>query len=219
VTAEAVERLGRRGQRFVLRLPGATVPVTLRAFGRHNVANALAAAAAAFVLGVPSETIARGLGEFAPYARRFDLEEVGEIVLIDDSYNANPASMAAALTTLREVREECRAVAVLGDMLELGPGAEEAHRQLGRLAATCVDRLYVLGGMAQVVAAGAREGGLADAEVVVAASHDEIVADLKRSAAVGDFILVKGSRGAAMDRVAEGIRKAFVAAAGKGVRG
>lgn len=217
VTAEAVEGLGRRGQRFVLRLPDAAVPVTLRAFGRHNIANALAAAAAASVLGVPPETIARGLGEFTPYARRFDLEEVGEIVLIDDSYNANPASMAAALTTLREVREECRAVAVLGDMLELGPGAEEAHRQLGRLAATCVDRLYALGGMAKVVAAGALEGGLAEAQVILAASHDEIVADLRRSAAAGDFILVKGSRGAAMDRVAEGIRKAFAASAGKGV--
>lgn len=216
VTAGAVENLGRNGQRFILRLPTESVPVTLRAFGRHNVANALAAAAAAHVLGVPTETIARGLGEFSPYARRFNLEEVGDVILIDDSYNANPASMAAALTTLREIRAGHRAVAVLGDMLELGEGAEEAHRQLGLLAATCVDRLYVMGGMAGIVAAGALEGGLADEAVTVATSHDAIVADLRRTTAAGDFILVKGSRGLAMDRVAEKMREVFAASLGKG---
>ena len=218
VSVEGVENLGRNGQRFILRLPAASVQVTLRAFGRHNVANALAAAAAAHVLGLNAETIARGLGEFTPYARRFNLEEVGEVVLIDDSYNANPASMAAALTTLREIREGRRAVAVLGDMLELGDGAEEAHRQLGLLAATCVDRLYVMGGMAGIVAAGAIEGGLAEDAVIVATSHDGIVADLRRTTAAGDFILVKGSRGLAMDRVAEKMREVFTASIGKGAK-
>ncbi|WP_298271912.1 UDP-N-acetylmuramoyl-tripeptide--D-alanyl-D-alanine ligase [Geobacter sp.] len=206
VTAESIESLGVRGQRFMLRLPGETVPVTLRAFGRHNVANALAAAAAAHVLGVPADVIASGLGTFHPYARRFNLEEVGGVVLIDDSYNANPASMAAALTTLREIADGHRSVAVFGDMLELGEGAEESHRQLGRLAATCVDRLYLMGAMAGVVAAGAREGGMAEGVIVVAAGHEEIVQDLRRTVGAGEFILVKGSRGMAMERVAEGIR-------------
>lgn len=216
VTVDAVENLGIRGQRFMLRLPGAAVMVTLRAFGRHNVANALAAAAAAYVLGVGAEEIARGLGTFTPYDRRFDIEEAGEVILIDDSYNANPASMAAALTTLREINKGQRAVAVLGDMLELGEGAEEAHRQLGRLAATCIDRLYVLGGMAAIVAAGAREGGMAEGEIIVATSHEAIVDDLRRTVGAGDFILVKGSRGMAMDRVAEGVRKMGAASVGKG---
>lgn len=218
VTAEAVENLGRKGQRFMLRLPTASIPVTLRAFGRHNIANALAAAAVAHVLGVSPETIASGLGEFSPYARRFNLEEVGEVVLIDDSYNANPASMAAALTTLREIREGHRAVAVLGDMLELGEGTEEAHRQLGLLAATCIDRLYVMGSMAGIVAAGAMEGGLAEDNVIVATNHDAIVADLRRNALGGDFILVKGSRGLAMDRVSEKIRDVFAVSVGNGAK-
>ncbi len=218
VTAEAVENLGRLGQQFHLCLPTGIVSVHLRAFGRHNISNALAAAAAAHVLGVTPETIAKGLNAFAPYARRFNLEEVGEVILIDDSYNANPASMAAALTTLREIRDGSRAVAVLGDMLELGDGAEEAHRQLGLLAATCVDRLYVMGGMAGIVAAGALEGGLPEEAVTVATSHDAIVADLRRATAAGDFILVKGSRGLAMDRVAEKIREVFAASLGKGAK-
>ncbi|AJE02369.1 UDP-N-acetylmuramoyl-tripeptide--D-alanyl-D-alanine ligase [Geobacter pickeringii] len=216
VTAEAIEGLGIGGQRFMLRLPDAAVPVTLRAFGRHNVANALAAAAAAHVLGISAETIARGLGEFHPYARRFNLEEVAGVVLVDDSYNANPASMAAALTTLREIADGHRSVAVLGDMLELGEGAEEAHRQLGRLAATCVDRLYLLGPMAGVVAAGAREGGMAEGSLVIAASHEEIVQDLRRTVGANEFILVKGSRGMAMDRVAEGVRTMETTTCGKG---
>jgi len=216
VTATEVENLGRTGQRFLLRLPGGSIPVTLRAFGRHNIANALAAAAAAHLLGVSPETIARGLEAFSPYARRFNLEEVGDVILIDDSYNANPASMAAALTTLREIHGGGRAVAVLGDMLELGEGAEEAHRQLGLLAATCVDRLYVMGGVAGIVAAGALEGGLAEDAVIVATSHEAIVADLRRTTTAGDFILVKGSRGLAMDRVAEKMREVFTASNGKG---
>lgn len=216
VTAEDVENLGKKGQQFTLRFPDGSITVTLHAFGSHNVANALAAAAAARVLGVMPDEIAHGLGEFMPYARRFNLEEVGDVVLVDDSYNANPASMAAALTTLREIKGGGRAVAVLGDMLELGTGAEEAHRQLGRLAATCVDRLYVLGAMAGTVAAGALEGGLEERHVTIAADHDEIVADLRRTAATGEMILVKGSRGMAMDRVSEGIRDAFAASGGKG---
>ncbi|RNC72655.1 MAG: UDP-N-acetylmuramoyl-tripeptide--D-alanyl-D-alanine ligase [Desulfuromonadales bacterium] len=216
VTAESVERLGIKGQRFVLRLGDQRVPVTLHAFGRHNIANALAASAAAYLLGVAPEVIARGLGKFTPYARRFNLEEVGGVVLIDDSYNANPASMAAALTTLRELGEGHRTMAVFGDMLELGEGAEEAHRQLGRLAATCVNRLYVLGGMAEVVAAGALEGGMPETDVVVALNHDEIVDDLRRTVGAGDFIIVKGSRGMAMDRVAEGVRTMQAASYGKG---
>ncbi|BDV44463.1 UDP-N-acetylmuramoyl-tripeptide--D-alanyl-D-alanine ligase [Geotalea uraniireducens] len=215
VTAAEIESLGRDGQRFLLRLPTATVPVKLRAFGRHNVANALAAAAAAYLLDIHPEEIARGLEDFTPYARRFNLEEVGGLVLIDDSYNANPASMAAALTTVRELHDKRSAVAVLGDMLELGEGTEEAHRQLGRLAATCVNRLYVLGGMAKIVAAGALEGGLEEQAVIVAANHDEILADLRRTVATGDFILVKGSRGMVMERIAEGIRKMGTAATGK----
>lgn len=216
VTAEALDSLGRDGQRFTLRLPNGTVPVKLRAFGRHNVANALAAAAAAYLLDVPPEEIARGLEDFTPYARRFNLEEIGDIVLIDDSYNANPASMAAALTTVRELRDKRSTVAVLGDMLELGEGTEEAHRQLGRLAATCVNRLYVLGAMAKIVAAGALEGGMEEGAVIVAADHDEILDDLRRTVAAGDFILVKGSRGMVMDRIAEGIRKMGAEFPGKG---
>jgi UDP-N-acetylmuramoyl-tripeptide--D-alanyl-D-alanine ligase len=211
-----MENRGRSGQTFTLSLPGEDLPIRLGAFGLHNVANALAAAAAAVALDVTADAIRTGLENFTPYDKRFRLEELDGIVLIDDSYNANPASMQAALVTLRDIREECRALAVLGDMLELGEGALEAHRQVGTLAASCVERLYVMGEMAEEVAQGAREGGLPESALFVAACHEEILADLRLTLNAGDFVLVKGSRGMSMETIAEGIRQDFAGSRVKG---
>jgi UDP-N-acetylmuramoyl-tripeptide--D-alanyl-D-alanine ligase len=216
VRATAVTLAGKKGMRFLLHLGDATATVELAAFGRHNIANALAAAAAAHAAGVEIAVIRGGLAAFRPVGKRLNLEEVAGVTLIDDSYNANPASMAAALVTLGEVKEECRAAAVLGDMLELGERSAEAHRNVGRLAASSVDRLYVMGTMATEVATGAVEAGLGAASILVMGSHDEILADLKGWVTEGDCILVKGSRGMGMDAVAEGIRRGFAPAAGKG---
>lgn len=207
VSATAIASLGKHGLGFTLVLPGARLPVRLRAFGRHNVANALAAAAAATALGVEPRLIKAGLENFTPYDKRFQLEEVDGVTLIDDSYNANPASMRAALVTLDEIRGDCRAIAVLGDMLELGEGSRQAHHELGVVAASCVEQLYVMGKMAEAVAAGAREGGLAAGAVLVAGSYGEIVASLRETVTNGDFILVKGSRGMHMEKIAEELRR------------
>jgi UDP-N-acetylmuramoyl-tripeptide--D-alanyl-D-alanine ligase len=212
VSAAGVRFDGRHGIGFTLSLPAGEVPVKMRAFGMHNVANALAAAAAATAMGFGPDSIRAGLEASSPYDKRFSLEEVGGIVLIDDSYNANPASMEAALRTVADIREECRAIAVLGDMLELGSGSPQAHRAIGSLAASCVERLYVMGDMAEEMAAGALEGGLPAAAVIVASSHEEIVADLQGSLDKGDFLLVKGSRGMRMEAVVEGIRRVFAPA-------
>jgi UDP-N-acetylmuramoyl-tripeptide--D-alanyl-D-alanine ligase len=216
VSACDIENRGKSGQTFTLSLLGEDLPIRLGALGLHNVANALAAAAVAVALGVTANAIRTGLENFTPYDKRFRLEELDGIVLIDDSYNANPASMQAALVTLRDIREECRALAVLGDMLELGAGAKEAHREVGRMAASCVERLYAMGEMAESVADGAREGGLPESAVIVAANHEEVLADLRLTLNVGDFILVKGSRSMAMETIAEGIRRDF---AGNRVKG
>lgn len=213
VSSASIKSLGKRGESFTLRLPNEEQPVVLSAFGRHNVYNALAAAAAAHALGVPGETIRLGLEEFTPYDKRFQLEEFSGVVLIDDSYNANPASMAAALETLREVREEGRAAAVLGDMLELGPGTEAAHRELGRLAAGCVERLYLLGEQARQVADGAIGAGFDPEALLMAQDHEELSRELLAWVQPGDCVLVKGSRGMRMERVAQAVRDAFAAPA------
>jgi len=216
VSSASIKTLGKKGESFTLRLPNEEQPILLSAFGLHNIYNALAAAAAAHALGVPAEVIRIGLEEFTPYDKRFQLEELSGVVLIDDSYNANPASMAAALETLREVRDEGRAAAVLGDMLELGAGAEEAHAALGRLAAGCVERLYVMGDLARLVAEGALGAGFAPEGILVGGDHAEIARDLLAWVQPGDCVLVKGSRGMRMERVAQAMRDALAVPAQEG---
>jgi UDP-N-acetylmuramoyl-tripeptide--D-alanyl-D-alanine ligase len=124
--------------------------------------------------------------------------------------------MAAALETLGEVREDGRLAAVLGDMLELGAGAKAAHLELGRLAAGCVERLYLLGGMAGCVAEGAAEVGLAGESVQVGRGHEELARELLLWLKPGDCVLFKGSRGMRMERVAQAVRFALTAAASGG---
>jgi len=194
---------------FTLHLTTGTIMVRFSACGRHFLANALAAAAAAEALGVDAETIKAGLEQFRPGDRRFVVERLGPLTLINDSYNANPASMEAALTTLAEAKGDGRLFAALGDMLELGSDAERLHDRLGEQAGNVVWRLYLLGEMASVVAAGARRVGLASGSISVGGTHEEIAADILREVEPGDVVLVKGSRGMQMDRVATIIRDRF----------
>jgi UDP-N-acetylmuramoyl-tripeptide--D-alanyl-D-alanine ligase len=188
---------------FLLHSPAGQSPVSLNTPAHFMVSNALAAAAVGEVLGMRPGTVANGLKTFRPGPGRMMLRSLpGEVRLIDDSYNANPASMAAALTTLQLFQETGRrTVAVLGGMLELGQTAAELHRQLGESAARSgIDRLYVFGEYAEVMLAGAREAGLAG-DHLFAGSHDEIAADLKTWLQAGDCLLVKGSRGMTMEKV------------------
>ncbi len=206
VKATGITSLGIDGQRFGIHLPDADVTVHLRAFGGHNIHNALAAAAAAHALGIPAEMIRAGLERFRPYDKRFQVEQVHGLVLIDDSYNANPASMAAALATLAELKGDRRAFVALGAMLELGGDEAGLHRDLGVLAARVADHLYLYGDLAAHTAEGALSAGMPATAVVRTDSHDEIVAHILSRARAGDFVLVKGSRGMRMEKVAEGIR-------------
>ncbi|MBU5614156.1 UDP-N-acetylmuramoyl-tripeptide--D-alanyl-D-alanine ligase [Geomonas azotofigens] len=209
VSSASIKSLGKEGESFTLRLPDGEEPVILKAYGRHNIYNALAAAAAAHALGVPGQVIRQGLEEFTPYDKRFQLEDVAGVTLIDDSYNANPASMAAALTTLKDVAGGGRCAAVLGDMLELGLGTEEAHRELGHKAAASVERLFLLGELAAEIEQGALEAGLPAERILHAASHEELSTALIAWLEPGDCVLFKGSRGMKMDKVATTVKEAL----------
>jgi len=209
ITALDLASCGNQGQRFTLRIGTKTADLQLHAFGLHNIYNALAAAAAADSLGISIESIASGLSAFTPFDKRFKLDDLGPVVLIDDSYNSNPASSGAALLTLRELKGASRAIAVLGDMLELGDESIAAHRDVGHLAANCVDRLYLYGAMGQVVADAALEAGFPENELFMAVSHEQILADIVKDHMDGDYILVKGSRGMRMDKIATSLRDTF----------
>lgn len=188
--------------RFDLCLPGLKRLVTLPLPGRHNVQNALAAAAAAWVLEVPADDIAAGLAEFRPCPGRMEMIELPEdILILEDSYNANPLSMRAALDALSDLDGPGRRLAVLGDMLELGESARELHREVGALVAKRADWLFTLGDLAAEIGAGAMDGGIPRERVVIAATVEELVAALREVLQPGDRVLVKGSRGMRMERV------------------
>lgn len=209
VRATEVESLGVNGQRFNLQLAGSSYSIHLHAFGRHNIYNALAAASAADAMGVAPALIVSGLESFRPYDKRFQLESVGGLNLIDDSYNANPASMAAALSTLAELKGLKKAFVALGDMLELGGDEIELHHTLGMQAAKVADRLYLCGKLTAYTAEGAIAAGMDADAIICTPNHDEIVVDIVAHARAEDFVLTKGSRGMRMDIVAEGIRSAM----------
>ncbi len=192
---------------FVLHLPDGQAAVRLAIPGRHNVHNALAAAAAAWALEVALTDIIAGLGAFKPCPGRMELLSLpGGVLLLEDSYNANPLSMRAALDALDDLGSGGRRFAALGDMLELGPTAADLHREIGRLAATRTDWLFTLGALGGEIAAGAAEAGLAAERIVVEESVEGLLARLRPLLQPGDRLLVKGSRGMRMERVSAGLR-------------
>lgn len=207
VTALEVTSLGTGGMRFRLRLPhGDETQVTMPALGRHSVHNALAAAAVGHAAGLDAATIARGLARGSRAPHRTTLLETARWRVLDDSYNAAPDSMAAALDLLATLPG--RRVAVLGEMLELGDESRDAHRAVGRLVPGSADRLVAVGESARDIAAGALDAGMEPGSVIEAADRDDALELLLASGAQGDTILVKASRGAALDELVDALVRA-----------
>ena len=180
---------------------GRSWTINLAVPGQHQLYNALAATAVGLSLGVAPAETARALGEFHAIHRRSQIVTLPSGVhLLNDCYNANPGSMATALNTLKEMRDRGRSAAALGDMLELGHGAVQAHRDLGRHAAdTGLDLLVIYGKFSQEVAAGAQAGGMAPRRILPVASRGAGARVLKDFLQPGDWLLVKGSRSMHME--------------------
>ena len=192
---------------FQLVIAGSAQKVVLPLPGRHNVGNALAAAAAATVIGIGLQAIAAGLEAFQPCPGRMELLEFpGNVVVLEDSYNANPLSVHAALDALHDLGAPGRRIAVLADMLELGPSGPELHKQIGSIVPERADWLFTYGTLAEDIARGAREAGLDDDRIFSATSHDQLVARLLELLQAGDRVLIKGSRGMRMEKVTDALR-------------
>ncbi len=192
---------GASGQQAYLHFQGHSWTLNLRVTGLHMLYNALAATAVGLALGLAPEATARALAAFQPIHRRSQVLTLNSgAYLLNDCYNANPGSMAMALRTLRELCGRGRAAAALGDMLELGNGAAQAHRDLGRLAVEAgLSLLVTYGNFREEVAAGAREAGLSPASILPVASRAEGALALKEFLRPGDWLLVKGSRSMHME--------------------
>ncbi|MFI0795567.1 UDP-N-acetylmuramoyl-tripeptide--D-alanyl-D-alanine ligase [Micromonospora rubida] len=197
VRAEDVTLDGRGRASYTLVTPEGSAPVRLGLTGRHQVSNSLAAAAVARELGMPVTELATALGELGLVStRRMDVfERPDGVTVIDDSYNANPASMAVALRALAGMRGGGRALAVLGYMAELGPYERDGHLEVGRLAAGLgVDRLLVVGEPAAPIHEGATAVEDWGGESVLLTDQAAAVEVLRGELRPGDVVLVKGSR-------------------------
>jgi UDP-N-acetylmuramoyl-tripeptide--D-alanyl-D-alanine ligase len=192
--------------RFTLAAAGERHPVQLQVVGAHQVANALSAAAAALAAGMPAGAVAAALSAAGPRSRwRMEVARRADgVTVVNDAYNANPESMRAALAALAGL-PATRRVAVLGGMAELGPGAEEEHRRLGRDAvAAGVDLVVAVGADAVGIADGARAAGLPAGEGTVhvpdRAAARTLLTERVRP---GDAVLVKASRAYGLELLAE----------------
>ncbi|HYK96465.1 MAG TPA: UDP-N-acetylmuramoyl-tripeptide--D-alanyl-D-alanine ligase [Candidatus Dormibacteraeota bacterium] len=210
VGAEDVVSAGLDGMRFTLRLPAARggrpvhIPARVPGLGRLSVHNALAGAAVGHAAGMEPAVIAHALAAGWSAPHRGQVIRLGRITLIDDAYNASPASVAAALDLLAGLPG--RRVAVLGEMLELGKGAVSGHRDVGTAAAATCDLLVVVGPGASGIATGARAAGLDPSRIVEVRDREAALDLLRTRLRDGDVVLVKASRGVELDALVDGLR-------------
>jgi UDP-N-acetylmuramoyl-tripeptide--D-alanyl-D-alanine ligase len=198
--ADNIDSLGLGGIHFHLHHGDETLHVRVPLLGRHSVHTALRAAAVGLVEGLTWQEIVEGLQTVgATQLRLVAVTGPHGSVLLDDTYNASPESVAAALNLLNEL--EGRRLAVLGDMLELGSYEERGHRLVGRRAREVADLLVTVGPLARIIADAAREAGLPAEAVVELNDADEAIAYLRRAIRAGDVVLLKGSRGVHLDRI------------------
>jgi UDP-N-acetylmuramoyl-tripeptide--D-alanyl-D-alanine ligase len=200
VWADNIESAGLRGVYFHLHHRHETLHVRVPLLGRHSVHTALRAAAVGLSEGLSWQEILEGLkGVGATQLRLVAVTGPEGSVILDDTYNASPESVIAALNLLQEL--DGRRVAVLGDMLELGSHEEIGHRLVGRRARDVADVLVTVGPRARMIAEEARDAGLSDAAVVELENSDQALQFLQRTIQRGDVVLVKGSRGVKLDRI------------------
>jgi UDP-N-acetylmuramoyl-tripeptide--D-alanyl-D-alanine ligase len=208
VRGEGVEldTLGRPS--FTLRAPGGEERVELALSGEHMVSNALAATAVGVALGLSVGECAAGLKDARLSPWRMEVfEGAGGIRIVNDAYNANPSSMAAALKASRWMAKDTRSIVVLGEMAELGDHAPVEHERVGELVARLgIDHLIVVGRRAAAIAIGAEREGVEPERIARVGTVDEAVEEVRKLARRGDVVLLKGSRVAGLERAAEALR-------------
>lgn len=190
---------------FTVAHPNGRFDVVLNTTGRHNVYNALAAAAAGLCLGLSQEQIAAGLAAFHDLHQTITYED--GYTIIDACYNASPDAVEASLEVLKSLSITGRRFAVLGGMRELGKFSAAGHQGCGKKAAACADFLYCYGDGAEDYRLGAIEAGMPDQNIHILYSHEGLAGALKRAAKPGDAFLFKGSRYWKMEKALELFRE------------
>ncbi len=206
VWADDIESFGLEGIAFTLHWRGESVRVRIPLLGRHSVHTALAATSVGLVEGLGWEEILRGLRDESAQLRLLVVPAENGVTILDDTYNASPASSLAALNLLAEL--EGRKIAVLGDMLELGSEEQRGHQVVGGRAAQVVDVLIAVGARGRWIGEATRAAGLPAAQVFFAEDNARAIELLRTVMQAGDMILVKGSRGMQMEQIVNAIARA-----------
>jgi UDP-N-acetylmuramoyl-tripeptide--D-alanyl-D-alanine ligase len=199
VWADEIASQGLEGVRFRLHCGDEVLHVKTPLLGRHSVHTALAAAAVGVAEEQPWEEIVAGLQQISAQLRLVALPGPRGSILLDDTYNASPSSTIAALNLLEELPG--RKIAVLGDMLELGDLEKEGHQKVGRRALEVVDVLITVGRLGRLIGQEALDSGMNESRVLIVEDNGKAIAHLRVLIDTGDVVLVKGSRGMAMEEI------------------
>lgn len=199
-----IKTLGENGTYFEITVSNTDYRIHVPALGIHNVYNALAAIAAGIELNIPMNKIVAGIEEFSPGKMRLNIISHNGMKIINDAYNASPQSMEAALNVLKDIAGNNRKIAVLGDMLEMGDWAYNAHLDVGKFAVSAgIDHVMTVGENGRNIAKGALEAGAASDNVLSFENNQDMADYLKNFVKSGDCILVKGSRGMKMEQIVD----------------
>jgi UDP-N-acetylmuramoyl-tripeptide--D-alanyl-D-alanine ligase len=204
------KNISQNGNGFFSFSVNSLIPINLRLLGKHNIYNALAAFSAGSILKVEKEEIKKALENYKPFQLRMELSEVDGVKILNDSYNANPVSMAMALETLGEIKVSGNKIAVLGDMLELGENSLEYHKKIGEKVKECqIDYLFTFGELSSVITQGAKEMGLKSENIFPFKDKKSLLEGLLEILKPGDVVLFKGSRKMGLEEIVEGLKKLY----------
>jgi UDP-N-acetylmuramoyl-tripeptide--D-alanyl-D-alanine ligase len=211
VRARRIEDKGILGTRFALQTPRGEVELRLRLAGRHQIYNALAAAAVADLCETPLEAVAAALEEASSPKMRGEILRFAEgFTLVDDSYNSNPRALVELVSTIAATEGFNRRIVVAGEMLELGVTGAELHRETGgRIAGLGIDLLIGVRGLARELIEGAHKAGMTLERAVFCETPEQAAEMIAREAKAGDLILVKGSRGVKTEVVVDRLKQQF----------
>ena len=214
IMADNIRTVSDKGMKFTLIVQNdMSKEIYFPLLGKHNIYNALAAAAAAFALGIELDLIERGLSSFKTLGMHMQLSKFYKgIKILNDSYNASPLSVKSALETLVEVAQKNRKIAILGDMLELGEKADFYHQKIGKeVAKLSIDILITLGPGGKIIAQSSKKEGIAEERVFSFEKNEKInlAKKLLSLTKPGDFILLKGSREMKMEEIVEFLQKEY----------
>lgn len=200
--------LGEQGCKFKVSIDDIEYNIRTSIPGFHNIYNALAAISLGIELNVPMDLIIKGVYEYKPSDLRLNIITKNDIKIINDTYNASPKSMEAAIDVLKDISTDGKRIAVLGDMLEMGEWSYKVHLDVGKYAALKrIDMIVTVGENAQNIAVGALSGGISGENVKSFDDNKSACNYLEKIVSVGDIVLVKGSRGMKMEQIVQELTK------------